>query len=233
MSAERLKEDHLLVQAFRCGSPDAVELLFNRFNGSVYGLAFSLLKNSADAQEATREVFTTVIRKVAGFRGTSGMREWVLRVCVHACLDRLRKNGNDAATGSIDEYLPEFTEEGGHSAAVNDWSDEKQHDVTDGELEEAVKTFAYGLPENYRLVFALREVGGLSFDETAKILGMTVPAVKCRLHRARLYLRERLTRYMTQGNRHRGKHRRSPACIHLTFPDLPVRMRSDFERSPG
>jgi RNA polymerase sigma-70 factor (ECF subfamily) len=102
-------------------------------------------------------------------------------------------------TVSIEEFMPVFTEDGMHKSPVEDWSKEVERKMLDKELGKVIKKFTDELSEKYRVVFVLSDVEGLSNEETAQILGLTVPAVKSRLHRARLYLREQLARYLREG----------------------------------
>jgi RNA polymerase sigma-70 factor (ECF subfamily) len=198
MSIERFQDDNVLLEELRAGSQDAVEALFDRFHGKIYSLALSILKNESDAQEAAQDVFITVIRKVGMFKGDSALYSWIYRICVNTCLMRLRgKRRNE--TVSIEEFMPVFTEEGMHANPIDDWSKEVERNFLNKELGEVIQKYTESLSEKYRVVFVLSDVEGLANEETAEILGLSVPAVKSRLHRARLYLRERLTRYMTQG----------------------------------
>src|SRR4030065_654563 len=102
-------------------------------------------------------------------------------------------------TVSIEEFMPVFTEDGMHVSPVEDWSKEVERKMLDKELGNVIKKFTGDLSEKYRVVFVLSDVEGLSNEETAQILGLTVPAVKSRLHRARLYLREQISRYVRGG----------------------------------
>jgi RNA polymerase sigma-70 factor (ECF subfamily) len=198
MGTERLQDDSVLLEELRAGSEEAVEALFDRYHGKIYSLALSILKNDSDAQEAAQDVFITVIRKVGMFKGDSALYSWIYRICVNSCLMRLRgKRRNE--TVSIEEFMPVFTEEGMHASPVDDWSKEVERNLLNKELGEVIQKYTDSLSEKYRVVFVLSDVEGLSNEETSEILGLSVPAVKSRLHRARLYLRERLTRYMTQG----------------------------------
>lgn len=198
MSTERLQDDNVLLEELRAGSEAAVEALFDRFHGKIYSLALSILKNDSDAQEAAQDVFITVIRKVGMFKGDSALYSWIYRICVNTCLMRLRGRRRNE-TVSIEEFMPVFTEEGMHASPVDDWSKEVERNLLNKELGEVIQKYTDSLSEKYRVVFVLSDVEGLSNEETAEILGLSVPAVKSRLHRARLYLRERLTRYVTQG----------------------------------
>jgi RNA polymerase sigma-70 factor (ECF subfamily) len=198
MSAERWKEDEVLLGLLRKGSPEGVSELLRLFQGKIFNLAMSILKNESDAEEATQDVFMTVIRKADTFKGNSALYSWMYRICVNTCLMRLRgKRRND--TVSIEEFMPVFTEEGMHASPMDDWSKEVERKALNEELGQMIRKFTDQLSEKYKVVFVLSDVEGLSNEETAQILGLTVPAVKSRLHRARLYLREQLSRYLLEG----------------------------------
>jgi RNA polymerase sigma-70 factor (ECF subfamily) len=195
MSAERWKEDEVLLGLLRKGSPEGVSELLRLFQGKIFNLAMSILKNESDAEEATQDVFMTVIRKADTFKGNSALYSWMYRICVNTCLMRLRgRRRND--TVSIEEFMPVFTEEGMHASPMDDWSKEVERKALNEELGQMIRKFTDQLSEKYKVVFVLSDVEGLSNEETAQILGLTVPAVKSRLHRARLYLREQLSRYL-------------------------------------
>lgn len=198
MPAERLLDDSVLLEELRKGTPEAVENLFDRFHAKIYSLAMSILKNESDAEEATQDVFLTVVQKAHTFKGNSALYSWIYRICVNTCLMRLRGKRR-GETVSIEEFMPVFTEDGMHASLIDDWSKEVERKALDKELGQVIQRFTGDLSEKYRVVFVLSDVEGLSNEETAQILGLTVPAVKSRLHRARLYLRERLTRYLREG----------------------------------
>ena len=179
------------------GGPGAVDELLRLYQGKIFNLAMSILKNESDAEEAAQDVFMTVIRKVETFQGNSAFY-WIYRICVNTCLMRLRgKRRNE--TVSIEEFMPVFTDEGMHASPMDDWSKEVERDALNEELGRMIRKYTEELSEKYRVVFVLSDVEGLSNEETAKILGLTVPAIKSRLHRARLYLREQLSRYLLEG----------------------------------
>jgi RNA polymerase sigma-70 factor, ECF subfamily len=192
-------EDAAFLSKLRLGNTDAVEALFDRFHSKVYNLALSILKNPSDAEEATQDVFLTVVQKADMFKGNSALYSWIYRICVNACLMRLRGKRR-TETVSIEEFMPVFTDEGMHASSVGDWTREVERKMLDKELGQVIRMFTEDLSEKYRVVFVLSDVEGLSNEETAEILGLTVPAVKSRLHRARLYLREQLTRYLRDGS---------------------------------
>ncbi len=198
MPAERMLDDNVLLEELRRGSPEAVEALFQRFHGKIFGLAMSILKNESDAEEAAQDVFLTVFQKAHTFKGDSALYSWIYRICVNACLMRLRGKKRQE-TVSIEEFMPVFTDEGMHGNPVEDWGREVERKMLNKELGHVIRRFTDDLSEKYRVVFVLSDVEGLSNEETAQILGLSVPAVKSRLHRARLYLRERLETYLREG----------------------------------
>jgi RNA polymerase sigma-70 factor (ECF subfamily) len=130
------------------------------------------------------------------------------RICVNTCLMRLRgKRRTD--TVSLEEFMPVFTDEGMHASPMGDWSKEVERNALNEELGRMIRMYTEELSEKYRMVFVLSDVEGLSNEEMAKILGLSVPAIKSRLHRARLFLRERLSRYLQDGSE--GVSDRRPA----------------------
>src|SRR5512136_1115636 len=128
MSAERWKDDEVLLDLLRL------------FQGKIFNLAMSILKNESDAEEATQDVFMTVIRKADTFKGNSALYSWMYRICVNTCLMRLRgKRRNE--TVSIEEFMPVFTDEGMHASPVGDWSKEVERKMLDKELGEVIRKF--------------------------------------------------------------------------------------------
>jgi RNA polymerase sigma-70 factor (ECF subfamily) len=192
------EEDAELLSGIRLGVPSAIEVLFDRYHAKVFGLAKSILKNDSDAEEATQDVFLAVVRKADMFHGNSALYSWIYRICVNTCLMRLRR-GKRAVTVPIETFLPVFTKDGAHASPVEDWSPEVERRILEKELGQVIRRYSESLPEKYRTVFALCDMQGLSYEETAGILDLSIPAVKSRLHRARLNLRERLGRYLRDG----------------------------------
>jgi RNA polymerase sigma-70 factor (ECF subfamily) len=192
-------EDAPLLSGLRLGAPAAVKALLDRYHGKVYGLAMSILMNPSDAEEAVQGVFLTVVRKTGRFQGTAALSSWIYRICVNSCLMLLRTCCRTKTTVPIQEFLPVFTKEGAHAKPVEDWSREVERRLPKMEIAQVIGGFVEELPEKYRVTFALCDAQGFSCEDTAQILGLTVGTVKFRLHLARLYLRERLGRYLGNG----------------------------------
>ncbi|MBI5577387.1 MAG: sigma-70 family RNA polymerase sigma factor [Deltaproteobacteria bacterium] len=192
------REEAVLLEEIRRGTPAAVEELFSRYHAKVYSLAKSILKNDADAEEAAQDVFLTVVRKADLFRGQSALYSWIYRICVNTCLMRVRRQRRNG-TVPIEEFLPVFTKDGMHANPAGDWSREVERRMLQKELGMMIEKYMDTLPEKYRSVFVLCDVQGFSYEETARIMELSIPAVKSRLHRTRLFLRERLGRYLREG----------------------------------
>lgn len=198
MKGRVLQDDERIIEGLKSRDEQAVVDLIDKYQGRIYNLAISILRNEGDAEEITQDVFMTVYQKIDSFKGDSAFFSWVYRICVNACLMRLRNRKRTDAV-SIEDFMPVFTEDGRHASEIGDWSREVERRVLNRELGEVLRKFIAELSEKYRVVLVLSDVEGLSNEETANILGLSIPAVKSRLHRARLYLRERLDQYLKAG----------------------------------
>jgi len=187
----RKEVDRALVESFLAGDKTSFEELLNSYASKIYALALRLTKNPEDAEEVLQDVFVAVYRKIDRFEGKSSFSSWLYRVAVNASFMKLRKNRqdksvkfDDISAAGQEALMPRTTS----SEDVDSLT--YRHEMRD-RLEEAVNT----LPDEYRPVFTLRDVDGLTTQEVANVLQLTVPAVKSRLHRSRLMLRRRLRSY--------------------------------------
>jgi len=187
--------DAELVRRAKAGELDAFEALTNRHERRVYSLALRMLRQEQDAEDVTQQTFLSALEHLAGFREEASFSTWLLRIASHAALKVIRKR-KGLNTVSLEEAT-EVSEGGNsipHPEFIADWrqSPEElvQQNETRGLLDEALAR----LDEKHRLVFLLRDVEGLSVKETADTLGLGEANVKVRLLRARLQLREQLTR---------------------------------------
>jgi len=195
--------DLALVERLRVGDAAALEALMERYASRVYRLAHGILRNSADAEEVVQDVFLTLFQKIHTFEGRSALASWIYRVTTNAALIKRRGRKTDREV-SIDAQLPTFLPDG-HRAGDRafiwaDWSQTPEADLLSQETRAILERAIDELPVPYRTVLVLRDVEGLSSEEVAEIVGDSVPAVKSRLHRARMVLREELTRHL--GLRH-------------------------------
>ena len=183
-----------LVERARAGDLEAFEELLGRHQQRVMRVVLSILKEPMDAEEVAQDVFLTVFEKIDHFRGDSSFSTWLHRVAVNAALMRRRKSKADRSV-PLDDVMPSFDERGHLAVDIADWSQQAGDPVLAREAGEVIEAAVEKLDEMYRTVFALRDVQGFSTEETVEILELSVPAVKSRLHRARLFLRRELAEY--------------------------------------
>jgi len=193
MVAKR-KSDLDLIEEFRAGESKSFEELLSRYSNKVFSLASRLTRNTEDAEEVLQDVFVTVHRKIAGFEGKSSFSSWLYRVTVNAAFMKLRKRKQDLSVSLEDVAQQAHAVSALRSpeaAFVDSQSIRNQ-------VMEALEAAIRKLPDDYRPVFILRDVDGLTSREVSRILDLTVPAVKSRLHRSRLMLRRRLSRFFDE-----------------------------------
>ena len=189
----------VLVERLKGGDGSALETLMERYASRVYRVARGITRTDADAEEVVQDVFLTLVRKIDSFEGRSALGTWIYRVTANAAL--LKRRGKRAELEvSLEEHLPTFKEdghrEGNRSYLLADWSRTPEAELLDGEARAVLSRAIDQLPEPYRAVLVLRDVEELTNEETARILGESVASVKSRLHRARMALREQLTRHL-------------------------------------
>lgn len=185
-------EELQLVQAAKRGDISAFEQLVKRYDRNVFRIAQHITQNREDAEDVVQDAFLKAYQNLAQFQGNSKFYTWLVRIAVNEALMKLRKRKSDK-TVSMDEDVE--TEDGSVPREIADWSPNPEQLFKQSELNEILTKTIQGLPAGFRTVFVLRDVEGLSTEETADMLGLSIPAVKSRLLRARLQLRDRLTRF--------------------------------------
>jgi RNA polymerase sigma-70 factor, ECF subfamily len=190
--AESVSDELALVQAAKSGDLEAFSQLVKRYDRNIFRIAQHITHNEEDAQDVVQEAFLKAYTNLEQFQGNSKFYTWLVRIAVNEALMKLRRRRADK-TVSIDEDVE--TEDGSMPREVADWSPNPEQLYGQSELGDILKKTIQGLSPGFRTVFVLRDVEGLSTEETAEMLGLSVPAVKSRLLRARLQLRERLAKY--------------------------------------
>lgn len=184
-------DESVLVAQAKAGDQNAFAELVNRYERKIYRLAKNITRNDEDAEDVLQEAFLKAYSHLDSFKGDSKFYTWIVRIAVNEALMRLRKRKTDRSV-SLDEPVELGEETVTREIAV--WEDNPEQQYSQEEwrriLDEAVDT----LKPDFRTVFVLRDIEELSTEETAETLGISVPAVKSRLLRARLALREKLTR---------------------------------------
>jgi RNA polymerase sigma-70 factor (ECF subfamily) len=185
-------EESILVEAARSGDIGAFESLVRRYDRNVFRIAQHITQNREDAEDVVQDAFLKAYQNLGQFQGQSKFYTWLVRIAVNEALMRLRRRRPERMV-SIDEDVK--TEEDSMPREIADWSPNPEQLYTQSELKDILGKTIQGLPPSFRTVFVLRDVEGLSTEETASALELSVPAVKSRLLRARLQLRERLNKY--------------------------------------
>jgi RNA polymerase sigma-70 factor (ECF subfamily) len=183
--------EEVLVHQARAGDAAAFSQLVQRYERKIYRLAFNITRNEEDAEDVLQDTFLKAYEHLGGFQGQSKFYTWIVRIGVNEALMKLRKRKSDR-TVSLDESIETDEEPIVREVAV--WEDNPEQHYGQTEYREILDKAIDSLKPIFRTVFLLRDVEELSTEETAEMLGLSVAAVKSRLLRARLQLREKLTR---------------------------------------
>jgi RNA polymerase sigma-70 factor (ECF subfamily) len=184
-------EEAPLIRSIADGDEAAFDRIFALHSKKVFQIAYKLLGNRDEAEDAVQEVFLTVFQKANTFRGQAQFSTWLYRLSVNAALSRLRRQKRRKEI-SYEEFLPQFQTDGHHKTRpVVDWSPEVDH-RSGNELKQLLRNAFDQLKPMDKAVVVLSDVEGFSDQDIARSLKLTVSAVKTRLHRARLFLRGRL-----------------------------------------
>ena len=188
--------DKDLVKMLQKNKIEAFNELVARYQVKAFNLAQRLTRNQEDAEEVLQDVFTTLFNKAKSFKFESAFSSWLYRITANTAFMKLRKRKQTVAI-SLEEVSPSVKE-----SWVGERSDQadlnficSKHQLRD-QLEKAIAR----LPEEYRVIFVLRDIDGLSNQEVGEILSLSIPAVKSRLHRSRLMLRRKLTKFYSEYN---------------------------------
>lgn len=173
------------------GPPLTPEEVFRDYGPRVYNLARRMLNNDADAEDVTQDVLLQVVRKLGTFRGESAFPTWLHRVTVNAALAHRRK-ASYRQERTVADPLDAFIDDGRHLTPIRSWNLRPDEIAIDQEQQKLVEEAIAELPESFRDIYLLADVEGLPNAEIADMLELSVPAVKSRLHRARLLLRSAL-----------------------------------------
>jgi RNA polymerase sigma-70 factor (ECF subfamily) len=191
-ATEPISDELSLVQAAKGGDIRAFEALVKRYDRNVFRIAQHITQNREDAEDVVQDAFLKAYSNLEQFQGQSKFYTWLVRIAVNEALMKLRRRRPER-TVSLDQEVQ--TDEDTMPREVADWSPNPEQQYNQAELKEILGKTIQGLPPSFRTVFVLRDVEGLSTEETAEALQLSIPAVKSRLLRARLQLRERLTKY--------------------------------------
>jgi len=198
--ATRVDPDAGLVQALRDDEPAAAEQLVSKYGDRVYRLAIRITGVNEDAEEVAQDALWTAARKIHMFKGDAAFGSWLYRITANAAYQKLRTRKGRQNEIPWEQVLPALDGEGRHFEPMDDWSPRVDESALQGELREVLTTAIAGLPPDYRTAFVMHDMEGMSNPEIAETLGISLPAVKSRVHRSRLFLRQRLAEYMTEAS---------------------------------
>jgi RNA polymerase sigma-70 factor (ECF subfamily) len=192
----RTDKDAALVESLRQDSPGAVEALVQAYGDRVYRLAIRITGQPADAEEVAQDALWTAARKIHLFKGESAFGSWLYRITANAAYQKLRGRKARQQEVSWDDLLPNVDGEGRQREPIEDWSARVDDVALQGELRDVLTHAIEGLPPDYRTALVMHDIEGLSNPEIAEALRISLPAVKSRVHRSRLFLRQRLADYL-------------------------------------
>lgn len=183
--------DAELVQLAQGGETRAFDELVRRYKDKVYRLSYKILRHEDDASEALQDAFLSAFRGLKNFKAESTFSTWLYRIATNASLMKYRRRRD----GHVSLEQSQAPDGSGEPLQIPDWSAQPLAELLNSETHDIMEEGIQKLPEELRTVFVLRDVEGLSNAEVAEVLDLSVAAVKSRLHRARLALRDRLNRY--------------------------------------
>jgi RNA polymerase sigma-70 factor, ECF subfamily len=196
LPSQVVKDDEsALVSAAKSGDTQAFETLVSRYERKIFRLTQNITQNREDAEDAMQEAFLKAYEHLGNFQGNSRFYTWLVRIAVNQALMKLRRRRNNMI--SLDEEID--TGEDTMPREVEDWGPSPEERYQQSELGEILSNVIGELDPSFRIVFQLRDIEQLSTEETADALGLSIPAVKSRLLRARLKLRQSLNHYFRRG----------------------------------
>lgn len=193
-----IQSDALVVRDLKKGDAKAMEEIVRRYSNKVYNLAYHLTRDSAAAEEIMQDVFLTVIAKIATLTNEAYFSTWLYRVTTNAAYGFLRKEKKFSEQTPVEDLDQE-------PHASVDWSELPDDVLLSEESREVLKRSIDSLPEAMRTVVIMKDMEGLKNEEIAEALGISVPAVKSRLHRGRLMLRDQLSDYFSKYTKPSGE----------------------------
>jgi RNA polymerase sigma-70 factor (ECF subfamily) len=189
--------DEQLVRKAQQDDENAFGELVHRYESKVYSLALKMLRNPEDAEDVLQDTFLRAYRGIKSFQGNSTFSTWIYRITANSALMRLRRK--HLPTVSIED-----ADERESPINIADWAPGPVEQLLSQETQRAMSEAVESLPPEFRQVFVLRDIEELSNSEVAEILDLSVAAVKSRLHRARLKVRDRLAPYFSESNSRRA-----------------------------
>lgn len=188
-----MQDEKELLGRLKAGDRGAFAEMVEQHSPRIFNLALRMMEDPAEAEEILQETFLRAAKHIGSFRGQSSLGTWLYRIGTNLALMRLRRNR--PVSISLDDTAEEYV---APLLPVEEWSDRPESELLNREAREEMQRAILDLPDTLRIVFVLRDIEGLSTAETADVLDLSISAVKSRLLRARLALRDDLSRYFSE-----------------------------------
>jgi RNA polymerase sigma-70 factor (ECF subfamily) len=179
-------DEQKLIELAQNGDRKALTELIKLYEQTVYNFSYKICRHKDRAENTMQETFLSMVKNLNQFNGESKLSTWLYKVVSNHCLMLARTEGKHLLSSFDDEYASIDEKD------IADWKFTPDKVAENNELKEILDTAIQKLPADYRIVFTLRDIEGLSTEETAKIVDLSIPAIKSRLHRARAFLRNEL-----------------------------------------
>lgn len=194
----RVDRDAALLEALRAEAPEAPEMLVETYGDRVYRLTYRITGSNEDAEEATQDALWTAARKIGTFKGDSQFGSWLYRIAANAAYQKLRSRKAKSREIALDDVMPALDGEGLHFEPMDDWTPKVDDNAATGELRAALEEAIAELPPDYRTALVMHDVHGMPNPDIAETLGISLPAVKSRVHRSRLFVRKKLASFLAE-----------------------------------
>ncbi|TDJ03559.1 MAG: sigma-70 family RNA polymerase sigma factor [Deltaproteobacteria bacterium] len=193
---DELSDQQLINKFVNDNDDQAFELIVSRYMEKIYNLAYRITRDHYQSEDVLQEVYITLIKKLHTFRGESKFSSWLYRITANASYMLLRAEKKYEHDLSLEDYVP-YDSKGTLMGRIHhkDWSSRPDIVIYIKEALEILEKAVDELPEAYRVVFYLRDIEGLSNEEVSQVLEISVPAAKSRIHRSRLYIRDKVSDY--------------------------------------
>ncbi len=195
-NGQRIDVDADLLAALRREDENAPGVLVERYGDRVYRLALRITGSPEDAEEVAQDALWTAARKIGTFKGESAFGSWLYRITANAAYMKLRARKSKGREIALEDVIPSFDEDGVHFEPMDDWSPRVDEQALQHELRDVLQQAIDDLPPDYRTALVMHDIEGMSNPDIAETLGISLPAVKSRVHRSRLFVRQKLSEYL-------------------------------------
>jgi RNA polymerase sigma-70 factor (ECF subfamily) len=190
--------DHSLIAAFKAGDTEAIDKIVERYENPIFSFGLKMCGHVQDAEDIVQETFLSAFKYLDSFREETKLRNWLFKIAARACMRKRRKKKCEPERKiSLESLIRKDGSNGKYE--IPDWSDDPSDAFLRAELKEVIDNAILSLPPKYRLAFNLRDIEGFNTEETAELLEISKQSVKTRLHRARLFLREKIINHYREG----------------------------------